>query len=505
MRSLVRIAGFFEQWWVEVIRQPGLMITLIIVPFLLLLAFGMGVLLDGPRPRTIIVQSSESDQPLAELIENLEHYVDLQGFEESLPLARRALERGETDAVIVVPDDVQAYLDVGEQVPLQVLIGEVDPVRRSYARAYLRDQVAALNQKTVEDVVITAQGEMGSTADLTAEARRYVDLMESARGDLNETRRQVGELQAALIPLTERVTAVTDAVQRVAIVIPGLSAATADIERFRIAVLDLQSSIDRLDARLETVSSDEALPTPAEIAELRDALDRIESVQGFALSPKVIAAPFILDLHDVTSVTPSFTSFYSPGVVALLVQHLAITLGALSLSRARLLRVVDMLRVAPVRPAEVLLGNYLAYGAVCALAAAGLVGMLVGLLDVPAIGSWVVVAGAILLLIASSLGIGFVVSLASSSVQQATQISMLILLGSIFFSGFLFSLDQISEPVASLSYLFPASFALRILQDEMLRGLMRSPEDLAFLGVGALVLFGIAAFLMKRELSPQGK
>ncbi len=504
MRSLVRVAGFFEQWWVEVIRQPGLMITLIVAPFLLLLAFGVGVMLDGPRPRTIIVQSSTSEQPIDELIEGLEQHVDLQGFEESLPLARRALERGQTDAVIVVPEDVQSYLDAGEQVPLQVLIGEVDPVRRSYARAYLRDQVAALNQKTVEEVVTAAQGEMGSTAELTAEARRYVDLLESARGDLNETRQRVRELQAALVPLSNRVAAVNDAAQRVVVIIPGLSAATDDIERFRLAVSDLEANIDGLASRLESANSDEGLPSAAEIAELRDALDRIDSVQGFALSPEVIAAPFILDVQDVTPVTPSFTSFYSPGVVALLVQHLAITLGALSLSRARLLRVVDMLRVAPVRATEVLLGNYLAYGTVCAIAAAGLVGLLVGVLDVPAIGSWAVIAGAIALLIASSLGIGFIVSLTSSSVQQATQVSMLILLGSIFFSGFLFSLDQISDPVTSLSYLFPASYALRLLQDEMLRGLMRSPEDLAFLGAGALVLFVIAAWLMRRELSPRG-
>jgi ABC-2 type transport system permease protein len=65
MRALIRVSSFFEQWAAEVIRQPALMFTLVIAPFLLLLAFGEGVEIGGPKPRTLIVQPPDAAQQVA--------------------------------------------------------------------------------------------------------------------------------------------------------------------------------------------------------------------------------------------------------------------------------------------------------------------------------------------------------------------------------------------------------------------------------------------------------
>src|SRR5690606_32574676 len=138
-------------------------------------------------------------------------------------------------------------------------------------------------------------------------------------------------------------------------------------------------------------------------------------------------------------------------------QHLAITLGALTMARMRLLRFTEMLRIAPIRPVEVVLGSYLTYAILAGLAAAALFAMLHWVLDVPVIGSYLIVVAVAALLLLVSLGIGFVISLLASSVQQAVQVAMLVLLGSIFFSGFVFTMDQISWPVRAISYLFPAT------------------------------------------------
>ncbi|MEX2373125.1 MAG: ABC transporter permease [Dehalococcoidia bacterium] len=494
--------SFFEQWGAEVIRQPALMFTLVVAPFLLLFAFGAGVELGGPRPNTLVVQSPDASVSIEPLLADLEQHVLIEGITESLPLARRSLERGDIDAVVVVPDNPQAFLEEGTQVPLQVLIGEVDPVRRSYARAYLRDQVAALNQRTIEQVLEEAQAGMGDVPQITADARGYVDVLDGARNELEDARTHVGELRAALVPLSATVADIDDTASQLTFFVPGLSRTQQQTERLRNAVTDLQSSVDEIDSRLATASGDDGLPTEEEIASIRGSLDEIDGMAGplFGIAPQVISAPFRLELEDVTPVAPTFTSFYSPGVLALLVQHLAITLGALTLSRMRLLGVVNMLRVAPIRPVEVMLGNYLSYTVLTGIAAAALVALLIGVLGVPVFGAWWLVLATVVLLILCSLGIGFVVSLLSSSAQQATQVAMLILLGSIFFSGFAFSLDRITWPVRALSYLFPSTFGLRTLQDVMLRGLLRHPEDLVVLLVATVVLFVVGTLLMRREL-----
>lgn len=504
MRPILGAFAFFEQWAGEIARQPALMFTLVVAPFLLLAAFGAGVELGGPRPRTIVVQEPGGEQSLEPYLAELETHVDFRGFSESLPLARRALQRGEVDAVIVAPEGLQDFVDRGERIPLQVLIGEVDPVRRSYARAYLRDQVAAINQQTIARVVADAQGSAGNVDQLTADARNYVDLMEQAQGGLDTARGQVRELQSALGPLSRSANNAADTAERFAGIVPGLSQTAQQADRLRDAVDSLQVTVDRVADRLDSAESS-GLPSQRDIDEIRASLDEIDAIAGpvFSLDPAVISAPFDLQIEDVTPVTASYTTFYSPGVLALLVQHLAITLGALTLSRMRLLRVTEMLRVAPIRAGEVVAGNYLAYGVLCGIAATALVFLVTFVLDVPNLGSWLPVAGMLALLIACSLGVGFVVSLLSSSAQQAAQVAMLILLGTIFFSGFVFPLDRMQDPVRFAAYLFPATYALRTLQDEMLRGVMRTAYDFAILGVGALALLAVAVWLMRRELRPR--
>ena len=503
MRAFWRILSFFEQWAAEVFHRPMLLFTLVIAPFLVLLIFGTGVELGGPKPRTIIVQPPDVDYDVEPIVNSLEQYVDFVGFEESLPLARAALERGDIDAVVVVPRTVQGHLQAGNQVPLEVLIGEVDPVRRSYARTFLMDQVGELNRQAIREAVGQAQADAPNLGLMVEQARGYLDLMEQARGDVEDMRTQVAELQALLGPAADSVDLISNRASGVALLIPGLGGSVDDLQRLSATLQSLQADVAEIQQRLDG-DGEALLPTEAEVAEMRASLEEIEqlALPFTGTSPEVIAEPFELILQDVTPIEPTFTAFYSPGVVALLIQHLAITLGALAIAESRLLRVTDMLRVSPMRAWEALAGNYISYGVLCAVAAGFLLTALTLILDIPVAGSWAVVAGTLALLIACSLGVGFVIALVSSSTQQATQLSMLVLLASIFFSGFAFDLEQLVAPARWLAYAFPATYGIQLLQDEMLRGLTRSPEALAILGGGAVAAFALAWTLMRREFQP---
>jgi ABC-2 type transport system permease protein len=159
-----------------------------------------------------------------------------------------------------------------------------------------------------------------------------------------------------------------------------------------------------------------------------------------------------------------------------------------------------VLRVAPIKTFEILAGHYLSYGILCALTASGLLLLLVLGLDVPVEGSYLLLALSIALLILCSLGIGFLASHFSSSVQQATQIAMLLLLASIFLGGFAFSLDRIDWPARAVSYLLPATYAIRTLQDVILRGLDGRMTDYLLLGGAALGLLLLNVFFLRREM-----
>ncbi len=497
MKSLIRTTSFFEQWAAEVLRQPALMFTLVIAPFLLLLAFGEGVEIGGPRPRTLIVQEPGAQQPIGPLLEGIDQKVNIVGVTESLPLARRALQRGDVDAVAVVPPNPNEIIQNGGQIPIHVLIGEIDPVRRSYARSYLRDQIAVLNQKAVAMAVAEAQGGAGDLSATTSNARQQLDTLDAAT-NRQQSLDALQSLKQSLQPYQEGLAGLAAGT---ALIIPGLTPSGAQSANIVSTVDQLLANVDQAESKLQ--SGDTAATVPSsDINRMRTSLDTIDQSAGALakVDPNVLSAPFALEMEDVTPVTPTFTSFYSPGVVTLLVHHLAITLAALTLSRMRLLRVTDVLRVAPVRTSEIVLGNYFSYAVLSGLAAAGLIAMLVLVLSVPVVGSYLWVAGIVLLLIFSSLGVGFLVSQLSSSVQQAAQIAMLILLASVFFAGFAFSLDRIQWPVRAISYVLPATYGIHALQDVMLRGFRPDTLDVGVLAGSGVVLLVLNILLLGRSM-----
>ena len=70
----------------------------------------------------------------------------------------------------------------------------------------------------------------------------------------------------------------------------------------------------------------------------------------------------------------------------------------------------------------------------------------------------------------ASIGLGFVISLASATDAQAVQYTMIILLASLFFSGFFLSIGQMEGLAQVISWLLPVSYGMKLLRDVMLRG-----------------------------------
>jgi ABC-2 type transport system permease protein len=184
-------------------------------------------------------------------------------------------------------------------------------------------------------------------------------------------------------------------------------------------------------------------------------------------------------------------SFYAPSVLALILQHIAITLGALSLVRERLLGALELFRVAPVSMIQVIVGKYLGYTLFIGVITAALVGLMVwpAALGVPFLGSAALFVGMVVLLTLASLGIGFLISAWSVSDSQAVQLSMLVLLLSIFFSGFFLPLENFRVPINYVGYALPLTHGIAGFQGIMLRGIGPSFLTWLMLGIIAAVTF----------------
>ena len=224
--------------------------------------------------------------------------------------------------------------------------------------------------------------------------------------------------------------------------------------------------------------------------------------QAASVPPHVVAAPTRADTRNLAPTLPTVVAFFAPAVLALVLQHMAVTLTALSLVRERLSGAMDLFRVAPVGSLGILLGNYLAFGFVNLFVAAVVCGMLVLLLNVPLLATAGDVGEVIVLLTFASLGLGLLISTVVDSERQAVQLSMLVLLASVFFSGFVLPLDQFLPAMHYAAYGLPVTHAIQLLQDFMLRGHTNAGWELSALAAIGVVLF-IATFLsLRRNMVP---
>ena len=220
------------------------------------------------------------------------------------------------------------------------------------------------------------------------------------------------------------------------------------------------------------------------------------------LSPQIVAAPTRAELRNLAPVEPNVVAYFAPAVLALVLQHMGVTLTALSMVRERLSGAMDLFRVAPLRSLEILVGKYLAYAFFNLSIASAVCFLLVGLLKVPLLSPPGQVATVIALLSFASLGLGLLISTIVDSERQAVQLSMLVLLASVFFSGFVLPLDQFIAPLRIAAYSLPVTHGIQLLQDFMLRGDTNHSWELGALAGIGLVLFLVTSVTLRRNMAP---
>ena len=398
MRSLTRSLAFLRKELISVWRQPRLIVTLVLGPFLILFLFGLGYQ-EMPEPFRTVVVTEESGSAIgvdaAELDEAFGEGIDLVEVTDDLDSARQSLVSGEIDLVLVAPEDGLETLEGGEQAIFSVLHSQIDPVMTGSIDLLARLSVDQINQEVLTGVV------------------------EQARTELSQTD-----------------------------------------------------------------------------GPLADALEDVPDID-----PGLLVSPFTVETTPVTEQPPSQAAYYAPGVLILLVQHLSLTFAALSLVRERQLGMTEMFRVSPLTVREAMSGKYLSFLVLGMALATGLA-FTMPLLGIEVQGPLWSLAITVALVIFASLGLGFALSGLAKSDSQAVQYSMVVLLVSIFFTGFVLPLDQLTVPVRWVSYLVPGTYGIAGLQDVIFRGQPARPPLMGALLIYGLVMVALAWLAVRKDVEP---
>ncbi|HET8569144.1 MAG TPA: ABC transporter permease [Candidatus Limnocylindria bacterium] len=232
----------------------------------------------------------------------------------------------------------------------------------------------------------------------------------------------------------------------------------------------------------------------------REGRTQLGTVAPTAIKPELVGRPTRAVVQNRAPTQPSMLTYFMPAVLALVLQHLGITLTALSMVRERLSGAIDIYRVSPIGALELLVGKYATY-AVLGLAVAFATSFVAAnALGIPLRGRADIFAVAVVLLTFASLGVGLLISLVSDSERQAVQLAMLVLLVSVFFSGFVLPVHEFRMPVAAIAYALPVTYGIEVFQQEMLRGEIRDDWMLGVLGAIGAILFALSALRLRGVL-----
>jgi ABC-2 type transport system permease protein len=500
----IRISSFFRKELAEMIRQPRLLFILIFGPFLILLLFGIGYRDTARDVRTLFVAAEDNElrQNIEEFATSLGPQLIFEGITSDARAAVNRLAEGEVDMVVVPPANVDDLIRQSEQAVFTIYHNEIDPAQVNYIEYLGRNYIDEVNRRVLGQFAQQAQQD---TRELTPQVRSAREDAASMRAAL-----ELGNVQAArshqrdlnqsmgnVLGSLETRMLFAQAVQGEM----GSEATESNIGGIVGVLAALQET-----GRMEEPIEEDRREFTAEVTRLRETEAQLADLEGQlvefqTISPHILVSPFRSETQAITplaQIDPAI--FFAPGVIALLLQHIAVTFGALSIVRERVSGTMELFRVSPVSPGETIIGKYFSYMIFGFLIAAVLAALLYYVLGVPFLGGWVNVGLVTLALLFTSLGLGFAISLIAENESQAIQLAMISLLVSVFFSGMFLDLRYLWEPVRIVSYLVPATYGTILYQDIMLRGL--GIDQLLILGLTGIgiVLCLVSWGALRREM-----
>jgi ABC-2 type transport system permease protein len=196
-------------------------------------------------------------------------------------------------------------------------------------------------------------------------------------------------------------------------------------------------------------------------------------------------------------------NFFVPGVIGIMLQIATMFATAMSLVRERERGTLEQLLVSPLSRWGLMLGKLMPYLVIATVMSTVLFVLMRWVFLVPIAGSLTALAIATLIYVFTLLSLGLLVSTRAQNQMQALQISMIFIMPSVFFSGFIFPRDTMPAIFYYVGTVLPATYFIDLVRAIVLRGagLADFWVDLAVLSGMGLALFALCALRFNRRIA----
>ena len=212
-----------------------------------------------------------------------------------------------------------------------------------------------------------------------------------------------------------------------------------------------------------------------------------------------------IDIRPQMLYNPAMRSpnFFVPGVIGVVLQIGTTVATAMALVRERERGTLEQLLVSPLSRAGLMLGKLVPYLCIGMAMAVILFLIMRFVFDVPIIGNVVGMMFSTLVYVFALLSLGLLVGTKAENQMQALQMSMVFLLPSVFFSGFIFPRETMPWIFYALGALFPTTYFIALMRAIILRGahFFEYWPNLAILILMSILLFVLCALRFRKKIA----
>src|SRR6058998_9853 len=211
-----------------------------------------------------------------------------------------------------------------------------------------------------------------------------------------------------------------------------------------------------------------------------------------------------IDIRPQMLYNPAMRSpnFFVPGVIGVVLQIGTTVATAMALVRERERGTLEQLLVSPLSRAGLMLGKLVPYLCIGMAMAVILFLIMRFVFDVPIVGNVVGMMFSTLVYVFALLSLGLLVGTKAENQMQALQMSMVFLLPSVFFSGFVFPRETMPWIFKALGALLPATYFISLARAIILRGahFFEYWPHLLVLIIMSILLFALCALLFRKKV-----
>ena len=211
-----------------------------------------------------------------------------------------------------------------------------------------------------------------------------------------------------------------------------------------------------------------------------------------------------IDIRPQMLYNPAMKSpnFYIPGVIGIVLQIGTTFATAMAVVRERERGTLETLLVSPLSRWGLMLGKLVPYLCIGMTMATLLFLFMRYLFGVPIAGNVLAMMFATLVYVFALLSLGLLVATKAENQMQALQISMVFMLPSVFFSGFVFPRETMPWIFQALGALLPATYFISLARAIILRGahFFEYWPHLLILIIMSILLFAFCALLFRKKI-----